>query len=208
MNQNVINFYLAAHKLKQGIRTGWVEVGITSERLESFAEHFFGCTALLFGMDSAELLDVDILKVLKLIFVKNLAKIKITEKTPTNRETKEERKEKALQTISKITEGLIKQNEFIELLEEAYNIETKEAIVAEELTKIESDLQAKIYDLNGEFAMENAIEDVKEGYGEELASIILPQMKNPSDGWLLYDRRYYMDEVFKSLSEDIQNLSK
>ena len=55
--------------------------------------------------------------------------------------------------------------------------------------------------------MENALEDVKY-FGEELASEILPQMKNPSDGFILYDRKYYTDDMFKFLSEDIQNLEE
>ena len=35
-----------------------------------------------------------------------------------------------------------------------------------------------------------------------------PQMQNASDGWILYDRKYYTDEPFKSLSEEIQNLTE
>lgn len=208
MNNNILNFYLAANKLKQGLRTGWLEVGISSERIESFAEHVYGCMALLMALDSEKKLDVDILKVLKLIFVRNLEKMTLIEATPTINETIEERKEKALQNLLKITNGFLKQDEFIALLEESYKEETDESIFAKKLTKIESDLQAKIYDLNGEFAMDKAMDDVKNGYGEELANIILSQMQNASDGWILYDRRYYTDPLFQSLSEDIQNLSK
>lgn len=66
-------------------------------------------------------------------------------------------------------------------------------------------MQAKIYDLKGEFSLENALQDVK-NYGEELSSEILPQVKKASDGWLLFDRRYYTDELFVDLSNAIQNM--
>lgn len=101
----------------------------------------------------------------------------------------------------------MKQQELMDLLEEVYKKETKEAKFVDQLLKIESDIQAKIYDLSGDFAIENALEDAKY-YGEELSNEIIPQMKNASDGWILYDRKSYTDDIFKSLSEDIQNLTE
>ena len=39
---SIINFYIFANKLKYKIRTGWIEIGIKKERLESVAEHIYG----------------------------------------------------------------------------------------------------------------------------------------------------------------------
>lgn len=208
MNHNVINFYLLANQLKNVIRTGWIELKISKERLESVAEHVYGCMVLLICLDSEKKLDIDMLKTIKMIIVKQLEKVTLEKEfTPREYPTAEERKAKAFETVSKITEGLMKQEELMELLEEIYQKETKEAQFVDSLTKIESDLQAKIYDLNGHFSMQDALEDAKY-YGEELSSEIIPQMKNASDGFILFDRRYYSDELFKSLSEDIQNLEE
>ena len=85
--------------------------------------------------------------------------------------------------------------------------QSKEAKFVYQLSKIEADLQAKIYDLNGYMAMEDAKEDAKY-FGEELANEIIPQMKNASDSFILYDRRLYTDDMFKKLSQDIENLKK
>ena len=101
----------------------------------------------------------------------------------------------------------MKQQELMDLLEEVYQKETKEAKFVNQISKIESDIQAKIYDLSGDFVLDNALEDAKH-YGEELSNEILPQMRNASDGWILYDRKSYTDEIFKSLSEDIQNIKE
>ena len=103
------------------------------------------------------------------------------------------------------TEGLSNKEEVFEVLEELNNRETKDAKFAFQVSKIESDLQAKIYDKSGKFDLETAKEDAKY-YPEELANEIIPQIKNASDAFILYDRQYYTDEMFKKLSEEIQNM--
>ena len=42
MNENIIKTYFEVIKLKNAIRTGWLEVGISADRIESVAEHVFG----------------------------------------------------------------------------------------------------------------------------------------------------------------------
>jgi len=37
MNKNIIDFYLAANKLKNTVRTGWQEVGVPENKVESVA---------------------------------------------------------------------------------------------------------------------------------------------------------------------------
>ena len=208
MNNNVLNFYLLANKLKEVVRTGWNEVKISRDRIESVADHIYGCFALTIGLDSEHELDLNIEKVFKMLVVKELEKVTL-EKEFTTRDypTYEERKANAFETLKEITNGLMKQQELMDLLEEIYQKETKEAKFVNQISKIESDIQAKIYDLSGDFSLDNALEDAKH-YGEELSNEIIPQMRNASDGWILYDRKSYTDEIFKSLSEDIQNLKE
>lgn len=91
------------------------------------------------------------------------------------------------------------------MLDGYYFGESREAKFVKQLSKIESDIKVKIYDNNGYFDLDKAKEDAKY-YGEELSSEIIPQMKNASDGWIMYDRRYYTDDMFKSLSDDIQKM--
>ena len=71
------------------------------------------------------------------------------------------------------------------------------------VSKLESDFQAKKYELDGEFTLENAKEDIK-NYPEELKAK-LGDITKASEGWLNYDRQYY-DELFTSLSKDIEEL--
>lgn len=205
MSKSIINFYRLANKLKYVLRTGWSEVGISSSRAESVAEHIYGTLTLAMAIDSETNLDLDMLKVYKMIIIKELEKIELEkEYTPgmdtTNREAK------AIETVKRITSELMAQDEFLALLTEAQEKLTPEAKFVFMVTKIESDLQAKLYDLNGEFALEDALSDAR-NYESPLADEIIPQMENASDGWILYDRRYYEeDPLFMELSKEIQSL--
>lgn len=206
MNQNVINFYLMANKLKDIVRTGWKEVKISKERIESVADHVYGCLVLAIALDSEYKLGLDILKVFKMIVIKELSKVNLDkEYSP---EGNVDRKEEARQTVLSVVGCLADKDELMTLFDEVESKSSKEAIFVSNVTKIESDLQAKIYDLNGQFSLENALADVK-NYGEKLAAEILPQVENASDGWILFDRRYYAgDEMFEKLSKDIQNMKR
>lgn len=204
MNQNIINYYLIANKLKNVIRTGWKEVGISSERIESVADHVYGCLVLSIGLESEHKLGLDMLKVFKMIVIKEFQKVNLDkEYTPAGNVDK---KVEARQAVLSVLEFLANKDELIALFDELESKSSKEADFVYKVSKIESDLQAKIYDLNGQFSLENALADAK-NYGEPLSSEIIPQMKNASDGWILFDRRYYKgDEIFEKLSEDIQNI--
>jgi 5'-deoxynucleotidase YfbR-like HD superfamily hydrolase len=143
-------------------------------------------------------------KVMKMFLVKGLEKINLMKEfTPRNYPTPEERNENSRRIIADLTKGLINETEYMELFEEYQKQESKEARFCLQVAKIESDLQAKIYDLKGQFDVEKAKEDAK--YFDN-ADEIIPQISNASDSWILFDRRYYVDELFKNLSQDIQNL--
>ena len=196
MNNTIIEFYREANKLKSVDRTGWVEVGIPREKVESVADHIGGSVMLAIAIVTEKNLTVDFAKVVKMISVRELAKtvneVSITGGPVDSRTT-------VVSVLSKLTNG----GELVSLYDEAVAGETNEAKFVKQLTKIESDLQAKIYEKAGDFSLENAKADVA-NYPE---GIITPEeLVNPSDGWLAYDRRYYTDDVFVTLSNDIKNM--
>ena len=207
MNKKIIEYYLAANKLKNVLRTGWLELKVSSDRIESVAEHIYGCLVLAIALESEYKLDLDMLKVMKMITLKELKKVNLKETTTRDYLKPDYKEESISDAISNITNGLLKHDEIVALMKEYEENQSKEAKFVYQLSKIEADLQAKIYDLDGYMAMEDAKEDAKY-FGEELASEIIPQMKNASDSFILYDRRLYTDDMFKKLSQDIENLEK
>lgn len=50
MNKNVLEFYVLANKLKEAVRTGWLEVEISNDRVESVAEHIYGSVILAIAL--------------------------------------------------------------------------------------------------------------------------------------------------------------
>ena len=69
MNNNIIRFYVLANTLKQKIRSGWLEIGIEKERIESVAEHIYGTLILAIAIDSEKSLNLDMYRVLKMLIL-------------------------------------------------------------------------------------------------------------------------------------------
>ena len=115
MNENIIRFYLFANKLKEKVRTGWIEVEISGKRLESVAEHIFGCLILAIGIDSEYKLNLDMYKVLKMLTLHELEEIIMKDFTIRDNVTKEEKIELGRKYVKIVTDGLIKQDEIITL---------------------------------------------------------------------------------------------
>lgn len=206
MNDNIINFYIIANRLKEKIRTGWQEIEVSSQRLESVAEHIYGCLMLAIAIDSEYKLNLDMYKVLKMISLHELEETIMKDYTVRDNITKEEKIKRGKECVKKATEGMIKQDEIVRLLDEFNERLTKESIFCYHIDKIECDFQAKIYDLKGQIKMENMLEDLKY-YGEE-GTIIKTKVNVASDVWIECDKKIYMgDKIFESLINDIQKIT-
>ena len=203
-SSNIIKFYEFTNILKNKIRTGWIEVDIKKERLESVAEHIYGCLMLAIAIDSEYDLNIDMYKVLKMLSLHELEEILMGDLTLRADITKEEKIEMGKKYVKEITNGLFKQNEIEELLNEFNAHITKESKFCYHIDKIECDMQAKMYDLEGVFLIEKAKEDLP--FFGDIASEIEKISKTASDYWINYDKpRYEGDEIFKDLINEIQN---
>ena len=206
MNDNIINFYIIANRLKEKIRTGWQEIEVSSQRLESVAEHIYGCLMLAIAIDSEYKLKLDMYKVLKMISLHELEETIMKDYTVRDNITKEEKIKRGKECVIKATEGMIKQDEIVRLLDEFNERLTKESIFCYHIDKIECDFQAKIYDLKGQIKMENMLEDLKY-YGEE-GTVIKTKVNVASDVWIECDKKIYRgDKIFESLINDIQKIT-
>lgn len=206
-NDNIIRFYVLATTLKNKIRTGWIEIDIEKERLESVAEHIYGTLIIALGIDSEYRLDLDMFKVLKMLTFHELEEIIIPDYTVRSDITLEEKKRIGAISVNKVTKNLFKQEEIEELLNEFNARITKEAKFCYLVDKIECDFQAKMYDLEGVMNYEKTREDLK--YYGDRASEIDKNSKTASDFWIEYDKPKYNDNlIFKELINDIQKIDK
>ena len=90
-SNSIIKFYLYANSLKEKIRTGWIEIGIAKKRLESVAEHVYGCLMLALSIDSEYELKLDMYKVLKMLSLHELEEILMGDITLRGSITKQEK---------------------------------------------------------------------------------------------------------------------
>jgi len=199
MNSNIINFYLEANNLKNVIRTGWKEVGIPDDKIESVADHVFGTEILALSIINEKNLSLNLEKVLKMILVRELAKAKTNyEQSIITSNTKENYRALTEEILNKLGNN----SDLLSIYDEYESQETDESKFVYKVCKLESDLQAKIYEKDGYFTLENAKEDIKK-YPKDIE---VGEITKASDGWIMFDRSYYDDELFISLSKDIQEL--
>ena len=75
------------------------------------------------------------------------------------------------------------------------------------IDKIECDMQAKVYDLEGHFLVEKAREDLP--YFGDRAKEIEKSAKCASDYWILFDEaKFKNSEIFSSLIDEIMKIKE
>lgn len=200
--KRIIDFYLYVNKLKYKIRTGFVEIGITKERLESVAEHIYGCLMLSIAVDSEYNLNIDMYKVLKMLTIHELDEVLKPDFTLRSGITKEEKIKIGVESVNIVASTLSSRDELISLVNEFNEGKTKEARFCYLIDKMECDMQAKVYDLDGNFLIEKAKEDLV--YYGSSAKKIEKNAKTASDYWILYDKpKFKNDKIFKLLCDEL-----
>lgn len=196
--ENVINEYLKIIELKKVLRTGWIEVGVPKESVESVMDHIGGTIILAMLLNDKQSLHLDMSKVYEMIAINEFKKLENNRELSIGTDESYSA-DKTLELFSYFSNS----DKLISLYNEIKEGVSAEARFVNMITKLESDVQAKYYEKNGEFTLENAKNDI-EKYPEELKSK-LTDISNASDGWLAYDAQFY-DDFFKLLSDIIKEI--
>lgn len=142
------NLYNEIFKLKQELRKGWIEEGqrciFEKDRVESDAEHIFSCSILALEIMEKESLNLDKLKVLKMILYHELGEIDYGDHTPKEYISKEEKHHKEKACLERISKKC-KNPEILEIWLEFEERITPESIFAYEMDKLDTIIQSKIY---------------------------------------------------------------
>lgn len=196
--ENVVNFYIICNKLKNVIRTGWIDWNVKRNRLESVAEHIYSTQMLAIAMKSEYGYDIDIMKVIYMLAIHELGETVIGNLTQfqISREEKEIIEHEA---VSKILEGLVDKEYIKELFLEFDSHETQESIFAYQCDKLECDLQSKLYDIEGCVDLND-----QDGNTTMNIPIVKKYLNNGdsfSDMWLKFSQEKYLyDDNFRSVS--------
>ena len=203
--ENVLKFYRLTNTLKDKIRTGWKIWNVDGERLESVAEHIYGTCMVAIAMKSEYRIDVDLMKVIKMLVVHETEEIIIGDITLFDKVTPEEKKEMGHKAVREIFNGLNDKEEYVQLILEFDERKTKEALFAHMCDKFECDLQAMMYQEQGCMDVNNPKnKDVIKD--ERIQKLMEQGAKTIADFFHYYDMKFYKGEVGKPFREVIESV--
>ena len=202
--KKLLQFYLLATELKDKIRRGWKIWNIDKDRIESVAEHIYGTCILAISIDSEFEFGIDICKVIMMLILHEIEEVKIGDLTPFDNVTKEEKRKLGKKAVQEVLDTLNKKIQYIELIEEFENMQTKESIFAKMCDKLEADIQCKLY------CEENCIDINKKENETLLKDIRIQELlergeKSVADLFIENDRPIYTEKIFEDIADFIKD---
>ena len=200
--ENVVRYYVLCNKLKDIVRTGWLNWHVERERVESVAEHIFGVQMLAIAMRSEYNYDVDLERVILMLAIHELEEIFIGDLTPFQI-SREEKAELGHEAIEKVLDGLVDKDKIKDLILEFDERNSNDAKFAYYCDKLECDIQCKIYD------EENCVDLDKQMIDRKLHNPLARKMYEDgaswSDMWISFDEdKCGYDNNFLEVSDYIK----
>ena len=197
--QRVLEYYMWCNKLKNIIRTGWLNWYVQSDRLESIAEHVYGVQMLAIAMSEFDdYKALDLKKVLMMLAIHETEEILIGDKTlfEVSKEEKERLGHKAIETV---LSPLANKEKLKELILEFDEGKTSEAKFAFFCDKLECDLQSTVYDNNDNIDLKRQEGNI--AFKNKIVQKLLNEGKSFSEMWLLFGQEmYHYDDNFMAVS--------
>lgn len=201
--ENVIKYYVLCNKLKNVIRTGWMDWKVQRDRIESVAEHIFGVQMLAIAMKSEFEYDIDIMKVIYMLAIHELGETVIGDLTQFQID-KIQKEKIEHEAVHKILSSLIDGEQIEKLFLEFDAHETPEAMFAYQCDKLECDIQCKLYDQ--EKCVDLAHQEGNNTTNDETVKKLLDSGKSWSDMWLEFGQsRYPYDNNFLAVSNYVKD---
>ena len=182
-------FYYEAIKLKDMLRSGALLWKVDRERIESIAEHTFGCMILAISLYSQLKLDIDIGKVLEMLTIHELEEIAIGDITPLDKVKKEDLVDKARAAVENLVKDLEYKDELIRLTDEFNFQESEESKFAYAIDKLECVLEFKKYHDLGQASVDSVTDEMLEN--ERLKAYIDTGEYDIADIFFLFHLRAY-----------------
>ena len=196
--RNVVNYYVLCNRLKNVIRTGWLDWNVQRERIESVAEHIFGVQMLAISMHSEYQYDLDIVKVVFMLAIHELGETVIGDLTQFQI-SKAEKEKLEHEAVHKILEGLLDGETIEELFLEFDSHSTKEAMFAYQCDKLECDLQCKRYDEEG--VVDLSKQEGNKTMNNDAVKALIDDGASWSTMWLKFGQQTYpYDDNFRAVS--------
>jgi putative hydrolase of HD superfamily len=201
--KKVVDYYLLCNKLKNIIRTGWIEWKVQRERVESIAEHIFWVQMLALAMNSEYEYDIDIMKVIYMLAIHELWETIIWDLTQFQI-TKEEKEKIEHEAVHNVLSSMLNWKEIEDLFLEFDAHKTPEAKFAYQCDKLECDIQCKLYDQ--EWCVDLSHQEGNKIANNKLVKELLKNGESWSDMWLkFWQKKYQYDDNFMSVSNYVKD---
>lgn len=159
---NVLDFYYLTISLKDLVRGGWKDWNVQRERLESVAEHIYSTCMLAIAIHSEFLsYPINLEKVIMMLTVHELEEIFISDITPFDNVTPEEKLERGHAAIHEVLAPLKLGYKYEALIFEFDERKTPEAQFAYMCDKLDADLMSLYYDQKLDCTVEKATPKLK-----------------------------------------------
>lgn len=155
MLNDCFKFYYKATELKDLLRQGALQWNVDKDRLESIAEHTYGCMILAIGLHSELNLNLDLGKTLEMLTIHELEELAIGDVTPLDNVDKSDLQDKARKSVEKILKNLQQKDKLLRLTDEYNMTLSKEAKFAKAVDKLECVLEFKKYQDMGQVSLRN-----------------------------------------------------
>ena len=196
--KSVIEYYVLCNKLKDVVRTGWINWRVDCERVESIAEHVYGTLMLAIFMKSEYEYDIDLEKVIFMLAIHEIGETVIGDITMFDM-PKDEKEKIEHEAVHKILSELIDGQKIEELFLEFDEHKTKESLFAYQCDKLECDLQASIYGERG--CVDLSHQEGNDTCDNKEVKALLDSGKSFKEMWLEFGQaRYPYDQNFLSVS--------
>ena len=145
MKEDAFKFYFKATQLKDILRQGAVQWNVKKNRLESIAEHVYGCLILAISLHSELNLELDLGKTLEMLAIHELEELVIGDVTPLDNIDKKDLKYKAREAVFSFVKNLNQSDFLVNLTDECNEGKSLEAKFAKAVDKLECVLEFKKY---------------------------------------------------------------
>ncbi len=173
---NLLQVYFEFAQLKNLLRQGWLQGGLSEKKCESVADHSFASAILAWLVADEYRPDLDIEKIIKMALLHEVGEIYAGDLTPNDNVSPNEKFLLEYSSMKKVLSKLPNSKAWCELWEEFDRGKTPEAAFVKQIDKLEMALQAKIYEKNNEFQAEGFFESAQKVMDSDEFKILFAEM--------------------------------
>ncbi|MDR0462103.1 MAG: HD domain-containing protein [Christensenellaceae bacterium] len=202
--KSITAFNKLTNKLKNVVRSGWKNWGVSAPRLESVAEHSHGSQMLAYAVYENykdKYPNVNIERVIAMLAFHEMEEILMPDYTPFDKITKEEKRKQGQQAVENVASVLPQSDYMRSLIQEFEQAQTPDGKFAKMVDSLEAGLQSQIYDEQGHIDLNNP----KAQNMLNSHDLHGRGHNNLSDSWLAYcTESYNYDNNFKEIANQAQ----